>query len=238
MLNDTHIFESIPAYVLGSLEEEEARRVAEHLAGCQICRSELDAYQTVADQMLLILPDVAPPTGLKTRLMERVQSLENKRPPVSPGWRLPAGIGPIGALTGLLLILIFAFSALLWRDSYDRLVISGPLGMRAIVLQNTTSASLASGFVVMGADGKNGVLVVDKLPALDQMHEYQVWLKRDSKETSGGVFSVDEDGYRGMRLTAPDSLLNYSSVEVTVEPAGGSAQPTGPQVLAGSLFNP
>ena len=110
--------------------------------------------------------------------------------------------------------------------------------MRAIVLQNTTTASLASGFVIMGADGKNGVLVVDKMPALDKMHEYQVWLKRDSKETSGGVFSVDEDGYKGMRLTAPESLLDYSSVEVTVEPAGGSAQPTGSQVLKGSLFNP
>ena len=238
MLNDAHILELIPAYVLGSLEEEEVRQVTEHLAGCFICRQELDAYQTVADQMLLILPDVAPPAGLKTRLMERIQPQENKRWPVARGWRLSSGISPVGVLSGLLLILIVAFTALLWRDSVDRLVLSGPLGMRAIVLQNSTTASLASGFVVMGADGRNGVLVVDKLPPLPETQEYQVWLERDSTETSGGSFSVDESGYRGMRLIAPDSLLDYSSVQVTVEPAGGSAQPTGRQVLTGSLFNP
>lgn len=238
MSNDAHILELIPAYVLGSLEEKDAYQVSEHLAGCSICRRELDAYQTVADQVLLIVPPVSPPARLKTRLMERIPPRQAKRRPVARGWRMPGGISTVGVLSGLLLILIVAFTALLWKDSVDRLVVSGPLGMRAIVLQNATTASLASGFVVMGADGKNGVLVVDKLPALDKVHEYQVWLKRDSKKTSGGVFSVDEDGYRGLRLTAPESLLNYSSVEVTVEPAGGSAQPTGLQVLSGSLFNP
>jgi anti-sigma-K factor RskA len=41
-----------------------------------------------------------------------------------------------------------------------------------------------------------------------------------------------------MRIEAPESLLTYAGVIVTVEPAGGSPEPTGEQVLTGSLFNP
>jgi anti-sigma factor RsiW len=58
MLNELHVLESIPAYVLGSLEEDEARLVAEHLAGCYQCRKELETYQEVADQLLYVLPEV------------------------------------------------------------------------------------------------------------------------------------------------------------------------------------
>jgi anti-sigma-K factor RskA len=63
-------------------------------------------------------------------------------------------------------------------------------------------------------------------------------LERDGRSTSGAVFSVDEDGYRGVRITAPASLFLYSGISITVEPAGGSESPTGGQVLSGSLFNP
>ena len=237
-MNDLHVLEFIPAYALGSLEDDEARLVAEHLAGCYLCRKELETYQDLADQLLWGLPEVMPPTELKPRLMERVQGLKEKQAPKPAGWRLPGRLLPVGALAGLLLVIILAVSnAVLWMKATNAEVITGPLGMRAIALQNTEAAPGASGFVVIGADGKNGVLVVDKLPALGETQEYQVWLTRDSTETSGAVFAVDEDGYRGMRLVAPESLLTYSSVNVTIEPAGGSTNPTGPQVLSGSLFN-
>jgi anti-sigma-K factor RskA len=111
--------------------------------------------------------------------------------------------------------------------------------MRAIALDNTVSAQNASGFVIISADGLNGVLVVDELPVLDpEREEYQLWLEEDGEITSGSVFSVGEDGYRGVRLEAPKSLLNYDSVFITVEPAGGSREPTGEEILEGALFNP
>jgi len=117
-------------------------------------------------------------------------------------------------------------------------VLAGPLGMRAIALQNTDAAPAASGFVIVSADGEDGVLVVDELPKLDAQREYQLWLVRNGSTTSGAVFSVDESGYRGMRIEAPQSLLTYSSVLVTIEPVGGSVEPYGEHILAGSLFNP
>jgi anti-sigma factor RsiW len=239
MTNDLHVLEALPAYVLGSLGEEEAQSVREHLPGCYLCRQELDAFQRIADQLPLAVPEMRPSGDLRPRLMERIQSLNVKEPPRPVRWRFPRRLLPAGALVGLFLIVLLAFTNfLLWQRLNTAEVLTGPLGMRAIALQNTAAAPSASGFVIMGADGLNGVLVVDKLAQLDEAHEYQLWLVRDSSYVGGPVFAVDETGYRGVRLQAPESLLSYSSVWVTVEPAGGSDHPTGEPVLNGSLFNP
>jgi anti-sigma-K factor RskA len=247
MFYDAHVLDLIPEYTLGSLEEPAAHHVATHIAECAICRQEMAAYQQIADQLALAVPTATPSAELKARLMDRIHGLGEpplspvaaKRAPASNRWQLLPRWVPAGAFAGVLVILLLAVSNLLLWQRLNRLeVITGPLGMRAIALQNTAGAAGASAFVVMGADGENGVLVVDHLPPLNEDQEYQIWLAKDGALTSGGTFDVDEDGYRGLRLTAPDSLLTYSDVYVTVEPAGGSATPTGVQVLMGSLFNP
>jgi anti-sigma-K factor RskA len=238
MIEDQHVLDSLPAYALGSLDAAETQVIAQHLAGCHICRSELHAFQDVAGQLALTAPQAVPSRDLKPRLMERIQSLELSQS--KPERQRFAGLRlSFGVIAGLALIVTLAVSNLLLWNRLNRLeVLTGPLGMRAIALQNTDAAPNASGFVVMGADGDNGVLVVDELPALDAQSEYQLWLVRNGDNTSAAVFSVDESGYRGMRIQAPQTLLAYSSVQVTIEPTGGSAHPTGEPVLLGSLFNP
>ena len=237
-----HVLESLPAYALGSLDEEDARLAAEHLAGCHLCRTELRAFQRVADQLWLAVPEALPSSGLKPRLMQQIEGVDMNRIPQSTstgGRRISGRLLPVGAFAGLLLIAALAISnILLWQKINHPEFIRGPLGMRAIPLQNSGAAPTASGFVVIGSDGMNGVLVVDELPPLDADHEYQAWLLRDGRSSSGAVFSVDENGYRGVRITALESLLVYSEIEITVEPIGGSEDPTGEPVLNGSLFNP
>jgi len=239
MMEEPHVPDSLPAYALGSLDAPEAKIVAEHLAGCHICRSELRAFHEVAGQIALTAPQAEPARDLKPRLMERIHSLNQQQARPKP-W-LTGRLIPIGAMAmvGLLLIGTLAVSNLILWQRLDQLeVLAGPLGMRAIALQNTDAAPTASGFVIVSADGEEGVLVVDELPELDAQREYQLWLVRNGSTTSGAVFAVDESGYRGMRIEAPQSLLTYSSVFVTIEPVGGSIEPYGEHVLAGSLFNP
>src|SRR5215207_237679 len=238
MPDDIHVLESLPAYALGSLDEMESRMVAEHLAGCLLCRAELIEFQTVVDHLGFVVPDASPSADLKSRLMERVQG-QSLKPSQPTRWHFPQRLLPVGGLVSLLLIVVLALSnLLLWQRLNNLEVLRGPLGMRAIALENTTAAPGASGFVIISSDGENGVLVVDELPVLEPQREYQLWLVRDQQVTSGAVFSVDEDGYRGMRIEAPQNLLTYSEVYVTIEPAGGSATPVGERLLGGSLFNP
>ena len=237
-MEEMHVLESLPAYALGALDASEAKMVAQHLAGCHICRSELQVFQEVAGQIALAAPQAELSGDLKPRLMERIHTL-NQGQARPKRWQFTGRLRPIGAMVGLILIAILAVSNLmLWQRLNQLEVLAGPLGMRAIALQNTESAPTASGFVIVSADGENGVLVVDELPALDAQREYQLWLVRNGSNTSGAVFSVDESGYRGMRIESPQSLLLYSSVLVTIEPVGGSVEPQGEQVLTGSLFNP
>jgi anti-sigma-K factor RskA len=141
-----------------------------------------------------------------------------------------------GAISLLLILALTIVNLALWHR-LDRLEsITSPGGMRAVALKPSGAAPNASGFVLIGADGRNGALVVDRLPPLDSARQYQLWLIRDGQKINGAIFSTDEAGYRGVRIEAPESLLNYSAVDITVEPAGGSPQPTGDLMLSGPLF--
>ena len=236
-----HVLDDLPAYALGSLNAEESGLVADHLLGCLLCRTELEAYLSIADQLPLAVPEAKPSEGIKHRLFERVQSLSVKRQTQPSSQRKPSrppGV-QVGVFASLVVIAILAVSnILLWQKVNHPAFLAGPQGMRAIPLQNAGAAPDASGIVVVSADGLNGVLVVDQLPPLDPGHEYQAWLERNGESISGAVFSVDENGYRGVRIASTQSLLLYSGINITVEPVGGSTTPTGRQVLSGSLFNP
>ena len=78
-MSDDHVLDSLPAYALGSLDAAEARPVEDHLASCWICRSELNAFQTVAEQLSLAAPSAVPSPELKARLMQRVQTVHSER---------------------------------------------------------------------------------------------------------------------------------------------------------------
>ena len=238
MTDNPHVLESLSAYALSSLDEDEARQVSEHLTGCHMCRTELHAFQSVASQVALAAPEAIPSENLRRRFVERIGEIKSTRRQREE-FRAPRRLIPIGGLIGALLIFVLlASNLLLWQRLNNLEVLSGPLGMRAITLQNTEAAPSASGFVVISSDGLEGALVVDELPPLEANYEYQLWLEKNGSITSGAVFPVDETGYRGLRIEAPQSLLSYSSVRITIEPVGGSGSPTGDTVLNGSLFNP
>lgn len=241
MPDDMHVLDLLPAFALGSLDSDEAGRVQEHLLSCLICRNESDAFQDISAQLSFSAPDVAPPPELKDRLMKRVQATrpEPRRAnqPVTRPWL--ERLLPAWGWAGLVVIIaLAAVNLLLWQRLGETDIFMAPGGMRAVPLSPPDSASRATGFVLVSADGDNGALVVDGLPPLPDDQQYQLWLIRNGERTSGAIFSTDEESYGGMRIRAPQSLLDYSAVGITIEPAGGSPQPTGLQVLAGPLHAP
>jgi anti-sigma-K factor RskA len=241
--HETHIHDLLSSYAIGSLDADELKRVEEHLSSCWICRNELSAFQTVADELAFAAPPAAPPANMKEKLMQRVQSAplkEQEQPiqvaPARPFWER---LLPAWGLASLFLILgLAASSFILWQRIDNLEFATAPGGMRAVALSATDAAPGATGFVLISADGDDGALVVDGLPPLGEEQEYQLWLILDGERTSGAVFSTDERSYAGMRIRAPRSLLDYSAVGITIEPTGGSPYPTGAQVLRGTLRTP
>ncbi len=242
MSNDVHLIELLPAYALGSLDEEEAVQVAGHLATCPSCRAELLSYQAVADRLALAAPDAVPPARLKQQILGQLQMphTELAVEPRPSWWQRLASLfrqaAPAWGIASLVLVALLIISNVWWLQRTNRdepLITSG--GMQIIAMVGTEVAPAATGTLVISEDGEYGTLVVDGLPALDQDHQYQLWLIRDGQRTSGGVFSVNPEGYGALWVSSPEPLSSYPAFGITIEPAGGSPGPTGDRVLAANL---
>lgn len=241
MSNEIHLIELLPAHALGSLDEEETVQVAEHVAGCLVCRAELVSHQVITDQLALAAPDAEPPARLKPSILARIQTAQVE-PDAEPRWWWQRVLGlfqqatPAWGVAALVLVALLFFSNLWWWQRMNReepMITSG--GMQVVAMAGSDVAPDATATLVISEDGEHGTLVVDGLSPLDVDHQYQLWLIRDGLRTSGGVFSVDAEGYGALWISSPEPLSSYPAFGVTIEPAGGSPGPTGDRVLGGSL---
>jgi anti-sigma-K factor RskA len=93
------------------------------------------------------------------------------------------------------------------------------------------------GTFLFDPDRRFAVLHMWGLDALDSSQEYQAWLVRpDGTRVSAGRFFADPDSwFTSAVLTSPGPVGEFSGLGVTIEPVGGSAQPTGPRVLSADL---
>lgn len=235
---DEHVFGLLPAYALGCLEEEEAEKVIEHLDRCALCRAELMTYQSVTDQLGLAAPSAEPPVGLKQKVLERAQPPDKVTHPKRAWQHILKTFNPLSL--SLRIVGVFVFLALftsnlfLWLEVRE-LRATVPPNFHMVNLAGTDAAPGATGVIVVSPDGRHGTLVVSDLPWLDADYQYQLWLIQDEQRTSGGIFSVSEDGYGSLWVNSPEPLLNYPGFGITIEPAGGSPGPTGDRVLGGEL---
>jgi anti-sigma-K factor RskA len=238
MSTDAHLVELLPAYALDCLDDEDRARVAEHLSRCTACQAELLAYEGIARQLALAAPDAVPPHRVKAQIMNRVQpaSAAARVRPRALWWQqLVSGFRRAtyawGVVGWVLIMALAIVNIWLWQR-VDKLEHPGTAGsMEVIAMIGTDLAPQASGTLVVSADGEYGTLVVDGLPALDDEHQYQLWLIRGSQRASGGIFSVNAEGYGSLSVSSPEPLSTYPAFGVTVEPAGGSPGPTGGKLL-------
>lgn len=238
MQHEAHITELLPGYALRCLDAEEAAVVVEHLADCEQCRTELEAFQTAGDQLALAAPDAQPSPGLKKRILKKIQSekpLPQKQTFFSIWWQRVAGffqpVGPKWAVVNMAVILILVSSTVLfWQrlQSLEQRYLTRDFQL--VALQCTHVVPEATGQIMISRDGAFGILTVAHLPVLDSEYTYQVWLNRNGQRSPGGTFSVNQNGYGVLKLVSPESLLDCG-FSITVEPVEGSSAPTGEPVL-------
>lgn len=238
MNNTGHVVDLLPAYALDCLDDDDLAFVAEHLAGCADCRQELAVYQQVADDLPLALAQTPPPPELKRRLMTSINTAETDFRSTKPdSWwgRISNSFrrsSPAWGLASLAIVILLAVSnLLLWRQVNQ----IQPNQMPVVALQGTDYDPNAVGTIVISRDGEHGALIIDGLKPLGEDQQYQLWLIKNGARTSGAVFSVDEFGYAARYVNAPEPLISYESLGITIEPAGGSPAPTGKKVMGGDL---
>jgi anti-sigma-K factor RskA len=150
------------------------------------------------------------------------------------------------ALSGLALaaVALLVLSNVYWfgrvnglerRAAAGESALAGLANATAIELRAEALAPGAQGVVYKSTDGQTAVLCVYGMPALPAGKAYQLWLTNNGGRESGGLFTVSDYGF-GLLIVRPGrALREYSGLGVTVEPAGGSAGPTSPRVIGGSL---
>ncbi len=73
-VNCEAISEGLLEFALGTISGRDRARVVEHLDSCPRCLTELESLAAVTDAMLWLAPEVEPPLGFETRLVERLRA--------------------------------------------------------------------------------------------------------------------------------------------------------------------
>jgi anti-sigma-K factor RskA len=106
---------------------------------------------------------------------------------------------------------------------------------RVTALAGTAKSPQSFGKVIWSAQERKAFFYASNLPVIPAEKTYQLWIIAANKPFDAGIFSVDPEGNAFVRV---DSLFEADKAQkfaVTLEPAGGVAQPTGEMHLLGSL---
>jgi anti-sigma-K factor RskA len=103
-----------------------------------------------------------------------------------------------------------------------------------VKLAGTSDAPQAAGFVKYNPQIGMGLYAAQHLPPLPAEKAYQMWLvPANGVPISAGVFKSEDSASRLLTAQVP-AATKPQAFAVTIEPAGGVPQPTGPKVLLGA----
>ncbi|MFP4234522.1 MAG: anti-sigma factor domain-containing protein [Nitriliruptoraceae bacterium] len=99
----------------------------------------------------------------------------------------------------------------------------------------TVSAELGEvhGRVVASATRGEAVFVADGLDPAPHAHTYELWFIHEDRAVPAGLFDPDERG-RATRVMTGD-VASATAVGITIEPEGGSAEPSGEPMMVLTL---
>ena len=221
--------DSLGAWLLGALPEDEAAGFKRHLSECAVCREDAASLRVAADALPASPEPRTPPPALKARIMAVVEGEAELLHAADPESDRPRRRSWLGRLAprpavawglAVLLLVVGAGAGLLASDALR----GGP---------ETISAQVSGGGrATLEVDDGHGRLVAAKLPAAPEGRVYQVWLDKGGKvpEPTNALFSPRTDG--SASVDVPGSLDGVRRVMVTDEPPGGSSEPTGELLLS------
>jgi anti-sigma-K factor RskA len=112
---------------------------------------------------------------------------------------------------------------------------ASPSTVVTISLRGTSARPQAQGELIANPNSQSAVLVVNGLADLEQGKTYQVWLIDSSGPVSVGLLAVDANGQGFLIITSETAIGSFNSLGISVEPEGGSPQPSGDIVVLSEL---
>jgi anti-sigma-K factor RskA len=224
MTTDLHSL--MAPYALNALDPWERERFEAHLEQCADCRAELAGFVATASR-LGEAAHQAPPAELRERLMATVASTPQERPVVTSlaqrrGMRRTL---PRLAMAAAFLVGTVGVGGYVAERNQAENYRADSQTITSVLAASDANTSVKtfgkSGRVqLISSESKDSaVIVASDLPALTHSKVYQVWLVKNDSPKSQGIFA--SSGSMIMK-----GLSGVDHVAITVEPKGGSKQPT------------
>ncbi|MFR9799160.1 anti-sigma factor domain-containing protein [Streptomyces sp. MS06] len=228
------------AYALNALPDDERDAFERHLASCEPCTQETGELSATATRLGLAVT-VTPPGEMRARVLGRISTVRQQAPgplaAVRPGrsalrgralsrWALAACVAAAAAFGGTAVwehrraedALRQAQRA---EQSTDRIA-----AVLAAPDARTSTAALeggATGTVVVSASRDRAVFVVSGMAPPPGGKVYQLWYNDGGTMRSAGLMNP---GLTDQAVLLRGDVDGASGMGVTVEPAGGSQEPT------------
>ena len=106
---------------------------------------------------------------------------------------------------------------------------------QAMAIAGTQVQPAAHGQMIANPNANSGVLVVADLAPLPPGKVYQFWLIKGDSPASAGLFTVDTQGRGILPVNMSEPIRSFDAIGVSIEPEGGSPQPTGDIVMLSKL---
>ena len=251
-------------YAIGALDPISAREVEDHLRTApEEERQEVLELAETAALLPFALPRPALPEGLKERLMSRVSAEElvasqparvvpfaaAQRPKANWRWLALAAAIALAALSGILFVQNgrlkrerddMARQAQGERDQLARAQesLNGFLSPATRVIKMVGDAApQASAKLVWDTGTQQWVIYFYDLPGLAPDKDYQLWYITTAQEKlSATLFQPGAGGKGELKIKVPAEIApKLAATAVTLEPKGGSPQPTGKIYLKAAI---
>ncbi len=231
MSTDLHTLSG--AFALNALSAEEAEEFRRHLEACAVCRQEVRELQQAAATMGA--GEAAPPPAyLKARVLAAADRTPQMPPRTSGGGTVvevpPHRWGRRLMLAAAAVVLVVAAGVGITQLGNEPEAQQGLLAEGVVRVFQAEDAHTAE--MPVEAAGREGRIRVatspglnemavdtDELPPLDGEHVYQLWAVQG--EDMVPVTVLDREKGAFMEMPAADT-----EVAISVEPVGGSVQPT------------
>jgi anti-sigma-K factor RskA len=239
-------------YVLGALPATERAQVVAHLAECPEAHASIEEVGAAVPALTVAADPIDAPAALRSRVMAAYRSDVAPAEPTVLARIAPAAttrefrrpwLAWAGAAAAVLVIAVLGGYTLTVQERADReqmraqqianaIDAMAQPGATVAFLSGTGTAAGARGFAAFPASAE-GYLVMVGLPDAPAGQTYQAWYLVNGRATSAGLLTVDADGYAV--LDDLSGMAGANLVALTIEIAGGVAQPSGDPVAVGEL---
>jgi anti-sigma-K factor RskA len=251
------LLELASGYALGALSRDEAAAVEAALPGDAALAAEVAAFRETMAVLAKAEPPLAPRPALREEWLRRaranasrasdsvnVRAIEaRRRTPRTATWlSLALAASFVGVcVLGLDLMrtrarLSDAILAEAKRERQLNTVLEAEGQLMVAMLKGSAEHGEGVQFF-WNVRQQRAMVHAFHLPPAPPGREYQLWVLRGSQAISARVFNSDPDGHALVeKIDLPASPDGITKVAITIEPAGGSPQPTTTPIMAGDLL--